>query len=161
MKRLWTPWRMEFIRSEKSATCIFCDKSHEQRDRENLLLCRGEYNYALMNLYPYTNGHLMIIPYEHQPSMECLRPEIIAEMMGMVNRAIMAMRRAMAPHGFNVGANIGKASGAGIDEHFHMHVVPRWQGDNNFMPVLTDTQLIPELLVQTYDKLLEAGIADH
>ncbi len=161
MNRLWTPWRMGFILSEKPMTCIFCDKVREERDRDNLILYRGKYNYILMNLYPYTNGHLMVIPFVHAPSMEGLGGPIIQEMMALVNRSMQTTRRAMSPHGFNVGANIGKAAGAGIDEHFHVHVVPRWQGDNNFMPVLSDTQLMPELLHETYDKLLAAGIGDE
>jgi len=160
MTHLWTPWRMGFILGEKPPRCIFCQKSTENRDRENLILYRGKHNYIIMNLYPYTNGHLMVIPYVHTPTMEVLSPEIIQEMMLLVNRCLCAARKAMAPQGFNVGANIGKVAGAGIDEHFHMHVVPRWQGDNNFMPVVADTKLIPELLTQCYERLLAAGIAD-
>lgn len=159
MRRLWTPWRLEFIRGERPSTCVFCDKANDNKDRDNLVLFRGEHNYIIMNLYPYTNGHLMVIPYGHAQSMDCLDPKVINEMMGLVNRCLIATRKAMSPHGFNVGANIGKAAGAGIEEHFHMHVVPRWQGDHNFMPVLSNTQLIPEMLRATYDRLLEAGIA--
>lgn len=161
MKRIWTPWRMSFILGERPASCIFCDKATEDRDRENFILYRGKHNYIIMNLYPYTNGHLMVIPYVHTPTMEYLSQEIMQETMLLVNRCLCTLRVAMAPQGFNLGANIGKAAGAGIDEHFHLHVVPRWQGDNNFMPVLSDTKLIPELLGDTYESLLAAGIADE
>lgn len=160
VKRLWTPWRMKFILSDKSRECIFCQKSAEDRDRENCILYRGQHAFIMLNAYPYNNGHLLIAPYAHEPSTENLDEATLAEMMLLVNRGLAALRKAMAPHGFNVGINLGKVAGAGIADHVHIHAVPRWQGDNNFMPVLGDTRLIPECLEDTYKRLIDAGIAD-
>lgn len=156
MKRLWSPWRLEYILSEKGEECIFCEKIADSDDRANYILHRGEKCYVMLNRYPYNNGHLMIIPYQHVPSPEQLEENVLTEMMLMVNRGLEALRRAMDPDGFNVGINIGKAAGAGIEEHVHIHVVPRWKADTNFMPVLSQTRVIPELLDETYQKLKAA-----
>ena len=161
MESLWTPWRMAYILGEKPKGCILCLKPNEDRDQDNYLLYRGRHCYVLMNLFPYNPGHLMISPYTHTASLELLDGPTTVELAVLVKLSLEILRNGINPQGFNVGANIGKAAGAGIDEHFHMHVVPRWQGDNNFMPVLSDTKLIPELLGQTYEKLLAAGIADE
>jgi ATP adenylyltransferase len=158
MNLIWTPWRMSFILGSKTVSCVFCNKAKASHDRENLVLFRGRDNMIIMNLYPYTNGHLMIIPYLHVASMEELPPSVLAETGVLIQRSICALRKALAPQGFNLGANIGKAAGAGIDEHFHIHVVPRWQGDSNFMPVLAETRMIPEMLGDTYERLIAAGI---
>jgi ATP adenylyltransferase len=156
MKRLWSPWRLEYILSEKGEGCIFCDKIADDDDQTNYILHRGEKCYVMLNLYPYNNGHLMIIPYRHVPSLEQLGEDILTEMMLMVNRGLEALRRAMEPDGFNVGVNIGKAAGAGIEEHVHIHIVPRWRADTNFMPIFSNTRVIPELLDDTYRKLKAA-----
>jgi len=162
MKRMWTPWRMEYILSDKAeerAGCIFCLKPREARDRDNLILYRGKHNYIILNLYPYNNGHLMVVPYKHSSNVDELDEPTLAEMMVLVQRSVAALQRAMSPDGFNIGLNIGRPAGAGVDYHVHMHVVPRWVGDSNFMPVIGETRLIPEDLATTYDHLIQAGIA--
>jgi ATP adenylyltransferase len=160
MKLLWTPWRLDFIRGPKPDECIFCRKARERDDRANFVLTRGRRGFALLNTYPYTSGHLMIAPYAHSASLGELDAETTSEMMELAKRAIKALQTAYSTESFNVGMNLGAAAGAGIADHLHLHVVPRWPGDSNFMPVLGDTRLIPETLDLTYDRLLEAGIAD-
>jgi ATP adenylyltransferase len=161
MKRLWTPWRMAYLKAPKGAVtggCIFCDKlrAAPENDRDNLVLLRGARAFIVLNLYPYSNGHLMVAPNQHCAELETLDGETLKEMMLLVGKGIRALRRAMNPQGFNVGANLGRAAGAGVEDHVHLHIVPRWNGDTNFMPVLTETRVIPELLPQTYDSLLAA-----
>ncbi len=156
MNRLWSPWRMEYIVSEKEDGCIFCDKIAEDNDEANYILHRAQKCYVMLNLYPYNNGHLMISPYRHVPSPEQLEEDELTEMMLMLNRSLDVLRRAMHPDGFNVGINIGKAAGAGIEHHVHLHIVPRWRADTNFMPALSQTRVIPELLDETYQKLKAA-----
>jgi ATP adenylyltransferase len=147
---------MEYILSEKGERCIFCDKIADDDDQANYILQRGEKCYVMLNLYPYNNGHLMVSPYRHVPSPEQLEEDVLTEMMLMVSRGLRALRRAMNPDGFNVGINIGKAAGAGIEGHVHIHVVPRWRADTNFMPVFSHTRVIPELMDDTYRKLKAA-----
>ena len=156
MKRLWAPWRMTYLKANKTEGCIFCQKAAESRDRENLILWRGASGFALLNLYPYNNGHLMIAPYQHVPSIENLSPEALADLMSMVQKSLAALRRAMNPQAFNIGINQGAAAGAGIADHVHIHVVPRWNGDTNFMPVLGETRVVPDFLENSYDQLLKA-----
>ena len=150
---------MAYLKAPKGAvtgSCIFCDKLRDPptKDRDNLLLLRGARAMLLLNLYPYTNGHLLVAPNEHCGELEGLDAETLKEMMLLVGRGIRALRRSLAPQGFNVGANLGRVAGAGVEDHVHFHIVPRWNGDTNFMPVLADTRMIPELLPQTYDNLL-------
>jgi len=159
MQVMWTPWRMEFILSDKTDGCIFCQKPAENRDRENYILYRGRRAFIMLNAYPYSNGHILIAPYEHCPSLELLDDETADEMMRLTRRGIRAIRKAFKPDGLNVGANIGAMAGAGIAEHVHMHVVPRWAGDTNFMPVIGGVRLVPETLETSYDRLMAAGIA--
>ena len=147
---------MEYIASEKTGECLFCTKVKENKDRENLILYRGRTCFIMLNAYPYNNGHLMIAPYRHVASPEDLDEESLLELMLLVNKGLRLLRRTMNPHGFNIGINLGKAAGAGIEGHVHIHVVPRWEGDTNFMPVLAETRIMPELLEQTYEKLLAA-----
>ena len=161
MKRLWTPWRMAYLKAPKQSGrrgCIFCDKIRDNhaKDRENLLLWHGKRALVVLNLFPYSNGHLMVAPYQHTGALEALDGVTLKEMMLLVGRSIRALRRMMNPQGFNVGMNLGRAAGAGVEDHVHIHIVPRWGGDTNFMPVLADVRVIPELLPQTYDGLLEA-----
>jgi ATP adenylyltransferase len=164
MKRLWTPWRMAYIKApkEKSTGCIFCEKLGASRtnDLENLVLLRGKRAFAMLNLYPYSNGHLMVAPYEHTGELESLNGDTLKEMMLLVGKGIRALRRTMNPQGFNIGVNMGKVAGAGVEDHVHIHIVPRWNGDTNFIPVLSEVRLIPEMLPQTYDSLLAALKAD-
>jgi len=156
MKRLWSPWRMAYLTEERPRGCIFCIAAAEERDEENLIVWRGERAFVILNRYPYNAGHLMVVPYAHVASLEDLPAETLTELMLLVNRSLAGLRRAMSPEAFNVGANLGHAAGAGIADHVHMHVVPRWEGDTNFMPVLADVRVIPEFLADTYRKIRRA-----
>ena len=140
----------------QSQECIFCAKAAEQRDGENYILYRGERCFMLLNLYPYNNGHLMIAPYQHVGSIELLDAETLAEMMAQAQLALRALRKAMNPDGFNMGINQGKVAGAGFADHVHLHIVPRWNGDTNFMPVLADVKVMPDFLENTYRQLKQA-----
>lgn len=153
MKRLFCPWRIKYVTSEKPKECIFCAKIKENKDEENLILLRGKYNFVILNLYPYNNGHLMIVPYEHTNDITKLNLEILSEMMYFTQITVETLKEVMNPHGFNIGFNIGEVAGAGIAEHLHLHIVPRWSGDTNFMFVLGETKVIPEDLHATYKKL--------
>jgi ATP adenylyltransferase len=160
MNRLWTPWRMPYLRGKdaKPAGCVFCYKT-SCPDQGEHILHRGEFCYVTLNRYPYNNGHLMVIPYVHAPSIEDLDTPTLTEMMLAVNLSLAALREAYAPHGFNVGVNLGKAAGAGIADHVHVHVVPRWAADTNFMPVVSQTRVIPELVDEAYARLKPIFVA--
>jgi len=154
MSRLWAPWRIDYILGDKSGGgCIFCDKVGGDDDRANGILLRGRHAFVMLNAYPYNPAHLMISPYDHVDNLEKLGPEALADVMKLTRLAEVAVRKAIQPEGFNVGINIGSAAGAGIEEHLHVHLLPRWNGDVNFMPALADTHVIPEALLATYDKL--------
>ncbi|MCX7846129.1 MAG: HIT domain-containing protein [Dictyoglomaceae bacterium] len=153
MKRLCCPWRIKYITSPKTDKCIFCENVKEKEDEKNLILLRGNYCFIMLNLYPYNNGHLMIIPYSHKSNLTHLSQEEYDEMMFLAQLSIEALQEIMNPHGFNLGMNIGTSAGAGIADHIHLHIVPRWEGDSNFMLVLGDTKVIPEDLSSTYKKL--------
>ncbi len=156
MQRLWTPWRMEYIKQDmKEGSCIFCAKISAEDDRKEHMLWRGERAYITLNLYPYNNGHLLVVPYEHVPSLEDLPPETVLEVGKLIAFSIRLLREAMNPDGFNIGVNLGKIAGAGVVEHVHVHVVPRWNGDTNFMTVIAGTRVIPEWIDETYDHLKE------
>jgi ATP adenylyltransferase len=157
-ERLWSPWRMEYIRrgdGDDTSGCIFCDlpAAGEDQDEANHLLARGEVSFMLLNAFPYNPGHLMAAPYRHVADYEDLTAEELAEMTALAGAAIRAMRRESGPHGFNLGMNLGQVAGAGIVDHLHLHVVPRWGGDTNFMPVVGRTKVLPELLDETYRRL--------
>jgi len=156
MKRMWAPWRMGYILGNKVEGCVFCKKLQESDDGANYVLYRGGTAALILNLYPYTNGHLMVVPYSHCGDLAELDDETLGEMMRLTKLCIRLLRKAMSPHGFNVGMNLGQAAGAGIREHVHIHVVPRWDNDTNFMPVLGDVRVIPESLDDTYKKLATA-----
>ncbi len=156
MKHLWSPWRLEYLTDPKTDACIFCDAAHSTNDREYLVMLRGEHTFMILNRYPYNNGHFMVVPYAHVPSLENLDAATLAEMMQLLNRGMRALRIAMAPDGFNVGANLGSVAGAGIEEHVHLHAVPRWLGDTNFMPVIGDMRVVPQTWEQTYDDIKAA-----
>ena len=153
MRQIWAPWRMEYIQMEKPQGCILCEKPAQNNDAANYILYRGDKNFIIMNIYPYNPGHLMIAPYRHVANLEELADEERHEHIDIVSRSIGVLRQVFDPAGFNLGTNIGKVAGAGIADHVHTHVVPRWQGDVNFMPVLADTRVIPEALAETYQKL--------
>ncbi len=155
-QRIWAPWRLAYVKdASKDAEegCIFCSKPAEDDDRANLIVHRGERCYVILNLFPYTNGHLMVAPFEHVGKLQDLDPETIAEMMALGQQAIRRLEEVYSPEGFNVGFNQGRVAGAGYDSHIHMHVVPRWAGDTNYMPVLADTRVMPQTLEQTYEAL--------
>ena len=153
MKLIWAPWRIEYIRSPKHDGCIFCDFPKENRDRERLILYRGEHAFVIMNNYPYNPGHVMIAPYRHVGKWEELTDEELLDMMKLSQLMIKALKRSMNPDGFNLGVNLGRVAGAGIEDHVHIHIVPRWNGDTNFMPIVADTKIIPESLEETYKEL--------
>ncbi len=155
MHRLWAPWRSKYVTGEKKGKCIFCEKSKEKKDEENYILLRGKTCFVMLNIFPYNNGHLMIAPYRHIPSVEQMTFEEMKELIHLIKRMIKTLKEAMRPEGFNIGANLGKAAGAGIVDHVHFHVVPRWTGDYNFMPLFSETKVIPEALEETYRKLKE------
>lgn len=148
---------MEYILDPEKggASCIFCAKPQEKNDKENLILFRGTRNFVIMNLYPYSNGHLMVVPYEHTSDLGALDTETITDMMKITQNCLARLRTVMSPDGFNIGINLGKVSGAGIDEHVHLHIVPRWSGDTNFMPVVAETKVMPEHIRETYDQLVK------
>jgi ATP adenylyltransferase len=155
MYHLWSPWRMAYLRQTDSAPsgptgCIFCDKPAAGRDAEDYIVQRGQLAYVILNLYPYNNGHMLIVPYAHVPTFEALDPPTLTEIMLLANSAVTTLRRMYNPQAFNLGANIGAAAGAGIAEHVHLHVVPRWAGDTNFMATVGSTRVIPEDLPATY-----------
>lgn len=155
MKHLWAPWRMEYIKAvdEKVEGCIFCNKPSEDDDRNNLILYRGKFNFIILNKFPYNNGHIMVVPYNHVADPEDLSNETIMELWKLINKSKSILRKAFNPDGFNIGMNLGRTAGAGIDEHVHMHLVPRWNGDNNFMPVLGETKVISQGLTEAWDEL--------
>lgn len=155
MDHLYTPWRYQFISSIKDGqACIFCLEDEARSDRERLLLFRGAHNFVLLNLYPYTNGHLMIAPYAHIADLEQVPTETLAEMMELIKVAKHGLNEIYHPNGFNIGMNLGKCAGAGVEGHLHLHVVPRWIGDASFMSIIGETRILPEELMTTYDKLL-------
>ena len=153
MDRLWAPWRIDYIKSEKEKGCSFCDKPAEGDDRSMLILHRGENSFVIMNLYPYNNGHLMIAPYQHTDSTHKLNSSSRSEIMELADQAMTIQKNIMNADGFNYGANIGHSGGAGIADHIHFHIVPRWTGDTNFMPVLGHTKVQMQGLQETYNDL--------
>ncbi len=157
MEQIWAPWRIEYIEMEKPEGCILCDKPKENNDVLNYILYRGDKNFIIMNRYPYNPGHLMIAPYRHIANLEELSDEELHEHYQIVSRSLRVLRQVFNPGGFNIGVNMGKAAGAGIEEHVHTHIVPRWQGDTSFMPVISDARVIPEALAETYKKLKGAA----
>jgi len=161
MDILWTPWRIEYILGAKQPGCVFCQAIHAapEGDAARLLLYRGEHCFVIMNLYPYNTGHLMVVPYLHTSDLVTLAPEIMAELGDLTRRAVALLKAILKPEGFNLGMNLGRVAGAGIDDHLHQHIVPRWGGDTNYMPVLAETRTMPELLPDTYAKLM-SGIAE-
>ncbi len=156
MKRLWAPWRMVYLKNidKKKKGCVFCEEPKEDRDKENLILFRGKKCYVIMNLYPYNNGHLMVVPYKHTSDSSELEDSLALEMWKLLNKCKKVLKTAFNPDGFNIGMNIGRTAGAGIDQHIHMHIVPRWNGDTNFMPIIGQTKVISQELYDAYDSLL-------
>jgi len=171
MEHLWAPWRMTYLRIDDkpsgketfpatgmlgSTGCIFCDLPTQQRDSENLIVHRGQHAFVILNRYPYNNGHLMVVPFVHSSSLEHLDTHTLTEIMLLTNQGLAALRKVYNPHAFNLGVNIGAAAGAGIAEHVHLHVVPRWNGDTNYMTAVGATRVIPEELPETGRLVREA-----
>lgn len=154
MDRIWAPWRMEYITGDKPQRCIFCLPETTEHDREGLVIYRSSHSFVMLNRYPYTNGHLLIAPYRHTSEMEDLSAGEMLDLFATLRLCRRVLHQVARPDGFNVGINLGKAAGAGVDEHIHMHIVPRWNGDTNFMSVLADVRIMPENLQTTYDTLL-------
>ncbi len=159
MDHLYTPWRMAYIRGEKHPVdgCVFCQLAADF-DNDTLVIARSAHVFVTLNLYPYNNGHLMVIPYDHVHSPEQMSLEALTDQMLMVNRAMAALRKVYSPAAFNLGANVGAAAGAGIAEHYHFHVVPRWNGNSNFMTVVGGTRVIPDSLENSYREIKQAWI---
>jgi ATP adenylyltransferase len=161
---MWSPWRMSYVSAEKEhgfegPSCVFCSLPAQDDDERTYILYRGARAFVIMNLYPYNNGHLMVVPYAHVDSISALDGETLTEMMGLVQRSQAVLAEAMRPQGFNLGMNQGRAAGAGIADHVHMHLLPRWIGDTNFMPALGDVRVMPQHLDETY-QLLRPGFAE-
>ena len=151
MERLWAPWRLEYLVQDKPEGCIFCQKG---TDRDRLILRTGPLTLVMLNRYPYVNGHLMVAPLRHTSELAALSEAEMLELFRGVTLCRNVLAQSCAPDGFNIGCNLGKAAGAGVEDHLHLHVVPRWNGDNNFMSVVADTRVIPEALLASYDRLL-------
>ena len=156
MDRLWAPWRLEYIQGPEDDCCIFCVGEDSTDDQKRLIVVRGEYSYVMMNRYPYSNGHLMVSPYRHLSDPGELESREILEIHQLMVSSQTVLREVCAAQGYNVGWNIGLAAGAGIADHIHMHIVPRWRGDSNFMPILADTRVIPQHIESTYTLLAKA-----
>jgi ATP adenylyltransferase len=154
MDYLWTPWRYQYIAdATKDDRCIFCDAIEANDDPKMLVVFRGSKNYIILNRYPYTTGHVMVVPYAHVADLAAADPDVLSEMMLFAQRAKVALEKNYHPEGYNLGMNLGRAAGAGVTGHLHLHVLPRWPGDSNFMTVVGETRVEPEDLSTTYEKL--------
>ena len=157
METLWSPWRMKYVTDNNNpGKCVFCTAPASANGLENLIIHRGVKAYVIMNRYPYTSGHLMVVPFEHHSKMEDFDSDVRAELMELVNQAIIVLQKVYRPQGFNVGINLGAAAGAGIADHMHIHIVPRWVGDTNFMSTVGEIRVLPEELEVTYQRLVDA-----
>jgi ATP adenylyltransferase len=153
MEHIWAPWRMAYIESEKSGACILCAEPAAGDDDKNFILYRGDNNFVMLNLYPYNPYHLMVAPFRHVASIEDLSGEERHEHFDMVSRCVGVLKEEINPTGFNIGINMGAVAGAGISDHVHTHIVPRWQGDTNFVTVVSDIRIVPQALADSYNKL--------
>jgi ATP adenylyltransferase len=153
MKTLWAPWRMEYILGKKEPECIFCSYPKKNKDRESLILYRSSHSFVMMNKYPYNNGHIMVVPYIHTSTIDNLTDEVLSDFMKVTQYSLKCLKETFRPEGFNIGINIGAVAGAGMEEHVHLHMVPRWAGDTSFMSVFGEIKVIPEYIMETYDKL--------
>jgi ATP adenylyltransferase len=155
MDRLWTPWRFEYIRNaDRAPSCVFCQILQETCDGENYVLFRGQHAFVILNLFPYTSGHLLCVANRHISSLEEARTEELHEIIELSRQCEIALRQEYHPNGLNLGFNLGRAAGAGVEHHLHMHVLPRWTGDSNFVSVIGETRVLPEELPATHKRLL-------
>lgn len=157
MDQLWAPWRMEYILNEidKNEGCIFCDFSAKDEDQKNLIVYRSSKCYVILNKYPYNNGHVLVVPYQHTGDLLDLDDATLLDMQQTIRKTVQVMRKIIHPHAMNIGLNMGRIAGAGIDDHIHYHIVPRWDGDTNFMPVISGTKVVSESLQVTRKKLAD------
>ena len=154
MEYIWSPWRFKYVAAvEREDGCVFCRVQQQGSDLDNLILHRGPLNFVILNLFPYTCGHLMIVPYEHAASLASVGEAVTTEMMALAKKAQTALQSEYHPDGFNIGMNLGQAAGAGVADHIHLHVVPRWTGDANFVSIIGETRVLPEDLATTYHRL--------
>jgi ATP adenylyltransferase len=159
LNHLWSPWRMTYIQNDKKEKgCVFCNAYAEPDGVQNLIIYRGQYTFVILNRYPYTSGHVMVVPNVHVAALQELTSETRAEMMDVAAKALTVLSMAYQPQGYNLGMNLGEVAGAGIVEHLHMHIVPRWGGDTNFMSTTAATRVLPEALDDTYDRIRQAWI---
>jgi ATP adenylyltransferase len=158
MDFIWSPWRYDYLASGgvKAPSCVFCVGEDRTHDAERLIVCRGTHNFIILNLFPYTSGHLMVAPYEHLDTIVCAKADQLTEMMQLSQKSIAVLQKLYRADGFNLGMNLGSAAGTGIREHFHLHVVPRWIGDANFMTIVGETRVLPEDLHNTYERIKAA-----
>jgi ATP adenylyltransferase len=153
LKNIWAPWRIGYLKSAPEEKCVFCITTDEEKDEENLILYRGKKCFVIVNKYPYSNGHLMSVPYRHVADFAALDNDELLELQELLQLCMKVLNETLHPHGFNIGLNMGKAAGAGIDQHLHYHIVPRWNGDTNFMPVVGSTKVISQALADNYREL--------
>jgi ATP adenylyltransferase len=154
--RLWAPWRLQYLKGDRPDECIFCTRPAAGDDERALIAARGEHCYVMLNAFPYTNGHVMVAPYEHVGDLRDLGRDAAGELMSLTQRSLAAVERVYGPDGFNLGVNLGDVAGAGFGDHVHQHLVPRWKGDTNFMPVVGDTLVLPEVLPDSWRRLRDA-----
>ena len=154
MDRIWAPWRMNYIEKQGEVPgCLFCERLAQEDGFDNLILHRGDKAFVILNRFPYTSGHMMVVPFAHRPSIEDLEPDSMRELIQLSSAAVSILRKTYRAQAFNLGINIGEPAGAGVVDHVHMHVVPRWSGDTNFMVTTAETRVIPEALAETYQRL--------
>jgi ATP adenylyltransferase len=152
MDKIWAPWRKEYITNEKPRDCIFCSKPRSRQDKKNFIIKRTKFSFSMLNIFPYNNGHIMVAPFKHTKDLQDLNDREILDLISLVKQTCAVLSKILKPKGFNIGMNIGKLSGAGFSEHLHIHIVPRWEGDTNFMPVISDTKVISESLSSLYQR---------
>ena len=156
MKRLWAPWRMkyvEYVTIEKKRSCFLCEAARSQVSKESLVIFKDENWFVMLNLYPYNTGHLLVAPYRHVATLDDLTEEELRDLGQVLQKAVKLVKLTYNPDGFNIGLNLGRVAGAGLEDHLHFHIVPRWNGDTNFMPILANTKVIPEAIYDTYERL--------
>ena len=150
MDKLWAPWRIKYVQGKQKKGCIFCQKPRQKNDKKNYIIERRKYAFSILNIYPYNNGHIMVAPYKHIADLERLTATELKEMMELLIDTKKTLKKKLNPHGFNIGINLGKVAGAGIDKHLHIHLVPRWEGDTNFVPIISNTKIISQSLDELY-----------
>ena len=157
MNKVWAPWRKEYIVNKKTKGCIFCSKPSSRQDKKNFIIKRTKFSFSMLNIFPYNNGHVMIAPFKHTKDLRDLNNREMLDLISLLKDTCTLLDKVLEPKAYNIGINIGKLSGAGFSEHLHIHIVPRWEGDTNFMPVIFDTKVIPESLSSLYQRLRDVN----